>query len=76
VESTQRDEETQLAKLPKNGLKECVFVNSALKTQCQKTQCHIVKNTLLETAFLGDFTHWGERGFSTVPDVLFCLIDF
>jgi len=31
----------------KNNLKECVFVNSALKMQC----C-IVKNTLLQTAFL------------------------
>jgi len=28
------------------SLKECIFVNSALKIQC-----HVVKNTLLETAF-------------------------
>jgi len=30
-----------------------VFVNSALKIQC-----HVVKNTLLQTAFFGDFAHW------------------
>jgi len=38
----------------KYSLKECVFVNLALKLQC-----HIVrKNTLLQTAFFGDFAHW------------------
>jgi len=31
----------------KYNLKECVFVNSALKMKC-----HIVKNTLLQAAFL------------------------
>jgi len=37
-----------VGKLAKKGsLKECVFVNSALKTQC-----HIVKITLLQTVFL------------------------
>jgi len=30
----------------KDNLKECVYVNSSLKIQC-----HIVKNTLLQTAF-------------------------
>jgi len=30
----------------KSSLKECVFVNWALKIQC-----HVVKNTLLQTAF-------------------------
>jgi len=30
----------------KNSVKECVFVNSALKIQC-----HVVNNTLLQTAF-------------------------
>jgi len=30
----------------KNSLKECSFVNSALKIQC-----HIVKSTILQTAF-------------------------
>jgi len=34
---------SQWAKSPKDSLKECVFVNSL--------QCHIVKNTLLQTAF-------------------------
>jgi len=41
----------------KNSLKECVFVNLALKIKC-----HIVKNTLIQTAFsaifFGDFAHW------------------
>jgi len=37
----------------KNSQKECIFVNSALKIQC-----HIVKSTLLQTAFFGDFAHW------------------
>jgi len=32
----------------KNGLKECFFVYSALKIQCQ-----VVKNTLSQTAFSG-----------------------
>jgi len=31
----------------KNSPKECVFVNSALKL---KIQCHVVKNTLIQTA--------------------------
>jgi len=35
-----------VGKMAKNSLKEWVFVNSALKIQC-----HIVKNTLLQTAF-------------------------
>jgi len=30
-----------------------VVVNSA-----PKIQCHVVKNTLLQTALFGDFTHW------------------
>jgi len=48
-------------------VKECVFVNSVLKIQC-----HVVKNTLIQTAFtadihidihgidcfFGDFAHW------------------
>jgi len=34
------------AKFPKNCLKECIFVNLALKIQR-----YIVKNTLLQTAF-------------------------
>jgi len=34
----------------KNSLKECVFVNSALNTQC-----HIVKTALLHTAFSAIF---------------------
>jgi len=33
-------------KSPKNSVKECVFINSALKIQL-----HIVKSTLLQTAF-------------------------
>jgi len=33
-----------VGKIAKNSLKECDFVNSALKIQC-----HIVKNTLLQT---------------------------
>jgi len=37
----------------KNSLKVCIFVNSALKLQC-----HIIKNTLLQTDFFGDFAHW------------------
>jgi len=24
----------------------------------RKIQCHVVKNTLLQAAFLGDFAHW------------------
>jgi len=40
------------AKLPKNSLKECVFVNSALKIQC-----YIVKNTFLQTAYCWFFVH-------------------
>jgi len=39
-------------KSPKNSLKECVFVNSALKLQY-----HIVKNTSYRLLF-GDFAHW------------------
>jgi len=35
-----------VGKIAKNSLKECMFVNSALKMQC-----HAVKNTLLQTAF-------------------------
>jgi len=39
---------SQWAKSPKNSLKEeYIFVNSALKIQCH----HVVKNTLLQTAF-------------------------
>jgi len=30
----------------KSSLKECVFINSAFKIQC-----HVVKNTLLQTAY-------------------------
>jgi len=41
---------SQWAKSPKkqkkNSLKECVFINSALKIQCR-----VAKNTLLQTAF-------------------------
>jgi len=37
----------------KNILKECVFVDSVLKIQC-----HVVKNTLLQTVFFGNFAHW------------------
>jgi len=33
----------QSEKSPKNSLKECVFLNTALKIQC-----HVVKNTLLQ----------------------------
>jgi len=36
-----------------NSLKECVFVNLALKIQC-----HVVKNTLQQDYFFGDFAHW------------------
>jgi len=38
----------QKSSLKKSSLKECVFVNSALKIECQ-----IVKNTLLRTVFFG-----------------------
>jgi len=37
---------SQWTESPKNNLKECVYVNSALKIQC-----HIDKNTFLQTAF-------------------------
>jgi len=40
------DEPSVQNRQKKNSLSECVFVNSALKIQC-----HIVKNTLLHTAF-------------------------
>jgi len=44
---------SQWVKLPKNSLNECAFVNSALKIQG-----HIVRNTLLQTAFSA---HWDRR---------------
>jgi len=40
-------------------LKECVFVNSALKTQC-----HFVKNT---DCFFGDFAHWEVLFYVVLP---------
>jgi len=39
--------ENPVGKITKKSLKECVFVNTALKLQC-----HIVKNTLLQTRWL------------------------
>jgi len=29
-----------------------------VKTVKNKIQCHVVKNTILQTAFFGDFSHW------------------
>jgi len=43
---------TQRGKSLKNSLKECVFVNSAFGTQ---NTYHVVKNTLLQTAFSAIF---------------------
>jgi len=40
------NESNMLTEVKKNSLKECVFVNSALNIQC-----HVVENTLLQTAF-------------------------
>jgi len=53
---------SQWAKFPKNSLRECVFINSALKVQCHivsalKVQCHIVK---IHSYFFGDFAHWNS----------------
>jgi len=41
-----KSDETIIPPSGKSSLKECVFVNSALKRQC-----HVVKNALLKTAF-------------------------
>jgi len=60
-----------MAKSPKNSLKECVFVNSALKIPC-----HIV--ILAPTdCFFGDFAHWvNPLNGSVFSNIVFFLQSF